>query len=326
MEPNTLPSTLGFGLSSLAGSGNFAHQERLIRTAIDEGVTHFDVAPYYGSGDAEALLGKILSPVSEPVTIATKYGLQPVGGGRLAALARQSLRPVFRQFGGLKRLASRLVNRVRQPETEVQVTGLGGDLTRSLERSMELIGRPIDLYLLHDASYAFASREEVREELDAARQAGHISASGISGASADVQAAIRAFPATYRVAQLENSLTQPAPLTELSAPDGLVTYRAISSGLGHLKEHLRQPRFRNRWREGVLDETEDESVLARVLLELAIYENRGGTVLFSTRQPDRVRQLARAVHDPLLDQQQLRELTTLLGRAAHSDKSTPRAH
>ena len=34
MKPNL--SRLGFGLSSIAGSGNYAHQERLINTAIEK--------------------------------------------------------------------------------------------------------------------------------------------------------------------------------------------------------------------------------------------------------------------------------------------------
>jgi aryl-alcohol dehydrogenase-like predicted oxidoreductase len=306
-------ATLGFGLSSLAGSGNFAHQERLIRTAIEEGITHFDTAPYYGSGDAERLLGKILASVPEPVTIATKYGIEPVGGGRMASLLRRGLRPVFRQFGGLKRVAARVVHQLQKPKHTVAETASSGDLTRSLERSTDLIGRPIDLFLLHDASYDYAAREDIRGELDAVRERGLIRAAGTTGTVADVRSAVSDFPATYRIAQLENSLALPAPVGELAATtERVITYRAISSGLGKLRQLLLQPDFLERWQTTVFDRPADEAVLARVLLEYAIYQNKGGTVLFSTRKPERIRQLARAIHDPLLGPAQLDHLSRLL--------------
>ena len=47
---------LGFGCSSLTGTGR-KNADRLLGTAFDAGVRHFDVARYYGYGEAEKILG-----------------------------------------------------------------------------------------------------------------------------------------------------------------------------------------------------------------------------------------------------------------------------
>jgi aryl-alcohol dehydrogenase-like predicted oxidoreductase len=47
---------------------------RLIRAAVERGVTHFDTAEVYGPFTNEALVGEALAPVRSDVTIATKFG------------------------------------------------------------------------------------------------------------------------------------------------------------------------------------------------------------------------------------------------------------
>jgi aryl-alcohol dehydrogenase-like predicted oxidoreductase len=52
----------------------------LIRSAVDLGVTFFDTAQVYGPFTNEELLGDALADLSEPVKIATKFGLTDVDG------------------------------------------------------------------------------------------------------------------------------------------------------------------------------------------------------------------------------------------------------
>lgn len=40
-------------------------------------MTHFDTAEMYGWGVGEKLLGTALAPISDQVTIATKFGFTP---------------------------------------------------------------------------------------------------------------------------------------------------------------------------------------------------------------------------------------------------------
>ena len=71
-------SALGLGCMSMSsGYGPPADKGemiRLIRTAYDRGVTHFDTAEAYGPFANEGLVGEALEPIRDKVTIATKFG------------------------------------------------------------------------------------------------------------------------------------------------------------------------------------------------------------------------------------------------------------
>jgi aryl-alcohol dehydrogenase-like predicted oxidoreductase len=53
-----------------------AEAERLLLTALDHGVTHFDTAALYGFGASETIIGKVLSSRRSEFTLASKCGMQ----------------------------------------------------------------------------------------------------------------------------------------------------------------------------------------------------------------------------------------------------------
>ncbi|WP_448097742.1 aldo/keto reductase [Luteibacter yeojuensis] len=71
-------SAIGFGCMGLnfSYSHALANDEsiRLIRDAVDRGVTFFDTAEVYGPFTNEEIVGKALAPVRDDVVIATKFG------------------------------------------------------------------------------------------------------------------------------------------------------------------------------------------------------------------------------------------------------------
>lgn len=71
-------SALGFGCMGLnfgyASSLTKEQSVRLIRQAVDRGVTFFDTAEVYGPFTNEEIVGEALKPVRERVVIATKFG------------------------------------------------------------------------------------------------------------------------------------------------------------------------------------------------------------------------------------------------------------
>lgn len=75
-------SAIGYGCMGLSfGYGPATDRGEavaLIRAAHERGVTFFDTAEAYGSGDNEELVGEALAPVRDQVVIATKFGF--VGG------------------------------------------------------------------------------------------------------------------------------------------------------------------------------------------------------------------------------------------------------
>ncbi|QYM78385.1 aldo/keto reductase [Horticoccus luteus] len=71
-------SALGLGCMGFNHAYGLAIQTtdaiRLIRTAVDRGVTFFDTAEAYARGKNEELLGEALAPFRDRVVIATKFG------------------------------------------------------------------------------------------------------------------------------------------------------------------------------------------------------------------------------------------------------------
>ena len=71
-------SAIGYGCMGLENVYGPAtdRQEgvRLIRAAVERGVTHFDTAEVYGPFTNEILVGEALGPVRAQVSIATKFG------------------------------------------------------------------------------------------------------------------------------------------------------------------------------------------------------------------------------------------------------------
>src|SRR4051812_16407383 len=71
-------SALGFGCMGLSASYGppTERQEgiKVIRAAVDQGVTFFDTAEVYGPFANEELVGEALAPFRDRVVIATKFG------------------------------------------------------------------------------------------------------------------------------------------------------------------------------------------------------------------------------------------------------------
>lgn len=67
-------STIGFGCMSLKDGQ--ADNEKIIHSAIDNGINFFDTADLYEKGLNEVLVGKALKPVRDKVIIASKVGNQ----------------------------------------------------------------------------------------------------------------------------------------------------------------------------------------------------------------------------------------------------------
>lgn len=82
-------SALGFGCMGLNFSYSHGLEDaesiRLIREAVDLGVTFFDTAEVYGPYTNEKIVGEALEPVRDQVQIATKFGFN-IEDGKMAGL------------------------------------------------------------------------------------------------------------------------------------------------------------------------------------------------------------------------------------------------
>lgn len=77
-------SPLGLGCMGMSHGTGKVHDHgelvRLLRAAVDRGVTFFDTAEIYGPYTNESLLGEALQPVRDQVVIATKFGFDAKKG------------------------------------------------------------------------------------------------------------------------------------------------------------------------------------------------------------------------------------------------------
>jgi aryl-alcohol dehydrogenase-like predicted oxidoreductase len=98
-------SALGFGCMGLSFGYGLAVEKqegiKVIRAAVDLGVTFFDTAEVYGPYTNEELVGEALAPVRDRVVIATKFGFKIENGkqvgldsrsGHIREVAEASLR------------------------------------------------------------------------------------------------------------------------------------------------------------------------------------------------------------------------------------------
>jgi aryl-alcohol dehydrogenase-like predicted oxidoreductase len=123
---------LSFGLGPAAEKGEAI---RVIRTAVDRGVTLFDTAEGYGPFTNEELVGEALAPVRDRVVIASKFGFKIDAGGQIVGLDSrpEHIREVV--DASLKRLRTDRIDLLYQhrvdPEVPMEdVAGTAGDLIR----------------------------------------------------------------------------------------------------------------------------------------------------------------------------------------------------
>jgi aryl-alcohol dehydrogenase-like predicted oxidoreductase len=79
-------SAIGFGAMGMSQSfgpppGTREEMIRLLRAAVERGVTFFDTAEVYGAGHNEELVGEALAPYKGQVVIATKFGFKDPASG-----------------------------------------------------------------------------------------------------------------------------------------------------------------------------------------------------------------------------------------------------
>jgi aryl-alcohol dehydrogenase-like predicted oxidoreductase len=104
---NLKVSAIGFGCMGMSfgygPAGEKKEMIRIIRAAVEEGVTFFDTAEVYGPYTNEYLVGEALAPFKGKVVIATKFGFNIIDGKMAGLNSRpENIRKVAEE--SLKRL------------------------------------------------------------------------------------------------------------------------------------------------------------------------------------------------------------------------------
>jgi len=148
-------SEIGFGTwalgSSWWGDVSEADGERLLKQALDLGITFFDTGDAYGRGANEELVGRVLGPRRDDVVIATKFGYE-LGSGRRDHSEGERPQRWDAAF-------------VRQ-QLEASLSRLGTDR--------------VDLYQLHNPRMDAVASDETFEALEALRAEGKLRHYGVA--------------------------------------------------------------------------------------------------------------------------------------------------
>jgi aryl-alcohol dehydrogenase-like predicted oxidoreductase len=279
-------SAIGFGCASLGSRVDARRGEEALARAYDAGVSWFDVAPSYGDGHAEVLLGKLLAGKRSQVAVCTKVGVLPCR----APLAHRVIRPVVRYGIGLLPELRKHVVRLRPPAQRVGLTGsfIESSIVESLKR---LQTDYVDVLALHEPHLADVQREDVLQALDNVVNKGY--ARTISLAS-DLTVALAAISLSehFRIIQVANSPFAPnAALAKQQLPTGRPVAFVTHSVYGHdgplraLTAMISKQADKRALMDCLGYRDVPRQSAAAFLLDFALASNPEGVVLLSMYEP-----------------------------------------
>lgn len=303
---------IGFGCSSLT-SVEEKNAQRLLGTAFDAGVRHFDVARYYGYGEAEGRLGKFIKSRRAEITITTKFGIEPPRRTNALRLAMQAGRrlvqlvPAARSF--LCSRAQGLLKGGAFSANEARV---------SLETSLRELGTDfIDFYLLHDYVVSESKPEELLIFLIGAMKSGKIRSFGIGTGIENILAGLQTQPELCAVLQFENSVItrNVEAVRAAGVPQFLITHGALSGSYQAVSSFLQSQRDMERsWSKDLGLDCSKQETISALMLNYAVESNANGLVLFSSRDCARVAGNVKAVLEPAVSSGQVAVFERLVER------------
>jgi D-threo-aldose 1-dehydrogenase len=309
MQTISLPDTnrqttpLGFGCGSIMGATNHRDSLKLLETAYEAGIRHFDVAPMYGYGEAESCLGEFLQHHRGQITVTTKYGIAPPKTTALIKLGRTIAGPILKQLPSLKqRLAHAANSAIRNPE---RPTFTAAQAKASLDRSLlALRTGHIDLWLLHEATAADLQDDTLLSLFEAEVKKGTIGAFGIGSSANKIPGLLISRPAYCRILQYEWSILESQipdspirPTARFRIHHGALTanFRALHAAL--IKN---QPLCR-RWSASTNTDLSHPESLANLMLKASLVMNPNSIILFSSKKPTHIHANVRTAEDTSLE-------------------------
>lgn len=286
----TLETTqLGFGGNDLLGNKTQDQALRLLETAFEEGIRHFDVAPSYGYGDAERILGLFAKGKRSEITLATKFGRQTMLGGsrgarHLVGCARRMMRAssVVRKL--VKRNAHHAIATGRFDVASAQ---------RSLDSSLKLLGTDyIDVYLLHECTLEDCT-PALLGFLENARATGKIRCFGTGTSAAATTVICRDAPAFSSLIQIKANSGGPGHQLTLSDPRLSFPERALFlhgalAQVGAIKRRYGvDSGYTKEWDAKVQIDPYGPELVGLILQSVFAYHPQG-VVLFRSASPKRI--------------------------------------
>ncbi|MET0238471.1 MAG: aldo/keto reductase [Sphingobium sp.] len=225
---------IGMGCASMGSRKSKAESVAALERAYAAGIRWFDVAPSYGDGAAEEVLGDFFhSRGATDVTVATKVGILP---GRVS-LAKSIIKPAVRIALSLAPGLRSAIKKSRPAAMKQPITPdlIRGSIDESLRR---LRTGQLDALLLHGATVEEATDDAILRALEDAVTAGKAKRVGIASEPDAVAAGLAAAP-LYTIVQFANNPLEPG-ITLLrdslaARPDVTVSTHSVIGATGMIE-------------------------------------------------------------------------------------------
>lgn len=287
--PNkTKTSKLGFGGTILKGGSGRSENLRILNSAYEVGFRHYDVAPSYGLGVAESILGEFIAPIRSNVTITTKVGLpRPKNPGLLAQL-RGIVRPLISFAPSLRRKLGKSVQKMSgSAATRFDLEFVKSSVDDSFR---ELNTDYIDLLLLHEIT-----PEQVSDELFSYVQSlvtsGRIRAFGVGSYRHEAERVVHQCPDLARIVQTSWSVGDKPLALEPHNPFR-ITHGSMKKFQDIQKWLTSNTKFRDNFSQEINYDLSNPDTLGDIMMAAALSENRSGIILVSSTKISRLRRHA----------------------------------
>jgi len=282
-RPSSLrPSRLGLGCASLGSRIGAAAGSRALSAALEAGVTWFDVAPAYGLGNAELLLGESLKGRRHGVSVTTKVGIAPPERLRLMKYVYAVGRPALSVASGL-RGAFRKIKTTRNSHLPLDAKLVETSIAQSLRR---LQTDYVDVFALHDPLPEDVARDDVLRALERVLERGQARRVGVAGKWEACRAALEA-PELYGLLQMsvEDFSAHPAEFANGGRQIVLHSVFGVDGMRDRLLARLARSPGKSRAMVDGGYQGDRERAVADLLLERALALNAEGIVLTSMFAP-----------------------------------------
>jgi len=287
--PNkTKTSKLGFGGTILKGGSGRSENLRILNSAYDVGFRHYDVAPSYGLGVAESILGEFIAPIRSNVTITTKVGLpRPKNPGLLAQL-RGIARPLISFAPSLRRKLGRSVQRMSgSAATRFDLEFVKFSVDESFR---ELNTDYIDLLLLHEITPDQVS-DELYSYLQNLVTSGRIHAFGVGSYRHEAERVVHQCPHLARIVQTSWSVGDKPLVLEPHNPFR-ITHGSIKKFQDIQNWLTSNSKSRDNFSKEIDYDLSKPDTLGDLMMAAALSENRSGIILVSSTKINRLRRHA----------------------------------
>lgn len=323
--PNGRNTTnLGFGCAGLQRLPTAKRRAYLLQTVVEEGITHFDVARMYGSGEAEGIIGSSLKSYRDRITLATKFGLPytmpPRSSLNIQSLAKWILNKSPALKNKIRKLASRTAPSAQQPATH-NTYGIA-EMEKSLSLSLsQLQTDRVDILFLHAPGIHDIIAEDMGEALQRKKTSGQIGAFGISGYRAELEYFLKTRPEVCGDAiQCHFSILQKGPQGEPPRHTFTGIFGVIDGPLQQLHDYLSRNRnFTNSWSDQLGIDLKARENVGIIILAIALILNPRGVVLFFTSNPKRLRQTVHHLSDNVFSEENLLEFRRAIIQGIHAN-------